>query len=200
MKADLLTKLNAKIQNTTDVAGGFGGLEVEDISHALSGEVNGKRLPRGAINLAEAERENFDARRLLVFDLVTAIAENVEAKKGKPYLKILCDLAIHDEIGSNCHNCGGTGTVTRTIQTPAEAKHINEDGLLPVPCEAPHCINGRHKMTTEEIGREIAEAIGEQYTRYKWDHGWSWDYHTALGQIAEWRVDIERHLSQRMSE
>jgi len=192
MISDILTMLNPKTQSISDILGGFGGLTPQDLALALSG------LGEGPLNLGLAKHGDPEARRILTSELIAAILPNISASKPR-YAKILADIAIHEEIGNNCLNCAGRGFKYRPIETPDEAQDTDDNGLLPVPCESPGCVDGKYKMTEQERGELIAEAIDETYTRNKWKY-WAWDYAGALSQLADWNNDLEAHLWKRLGD
>lgn len=192
MNTEILSLL-CKVTGGMGGSGGYGGIKSEDLSFCLAG------LSSGSDSLVRATiLDDMDARRLLVVELVTAIADKVQTKNGKAYLKTLADLAIHEEIGSNCTSCNGTGFRHRTIRTVEEAEHTNLDGLLTVPCESVGCVNGKYKLSDLDRGMIIAEGIGEEYSYYKW-RSWAWDLAQAYSQIADWQNEIEHHLSRKLA-
>ncbi len=191
MKSDLITRLNPKISDMTASKGGWGALTNEDIAQALSG------LKDAETALAFALHGNEQGRQSLLPYLMYAIEDSV--KSGEAYLKIICQIAIHEELGEVlCLECGGRGVIYREIQHPDDALRTNEDGLLPVDCTAAGCVQGTYRMTNDERGHLIAEAIDEKYTYGKWRGGWCWDYASALSQLAAWRNKVESHLSRRL--
>lgn len=186
----IITAMNAKISNLMGV-GGFGGLKPEQIAQALSG------ISEGAYNLAYAMHGDEDSRKLLLADLMRAVVDDV----SKETLEIICQIAIHEEIGdSPCLECGGRGFVYRTINHPDEAKEVDDNGMLTIPCTAAGCVDGNYRMTGSERGQLIAEATDQEYTRYKWANGWSWEYSAALSQLADWGNELDRHLSRRLND
>jgi len=187
MKSDLMTLLNAKTSSWTST-GGFDGLTPQQIGQALSG-LNG-----GAYLYAYAMHGDNEARRELENKLQQAIDVN------PAIAQIVSLIAVHEEIGdTKCHVCEGRGFIYRTIEHPDEAKDVDSDGMLTIPCASTQCVEGNYRMTPEEKGRIIADELGEEYTRFKWRQ-WAWDYSAALSQLADWKNELENHLQRKLSE
>jgi len=198
--SELLTRLNAKVQNITDAAGGYGGLTPQDISHALAGKVDGKKLPRGAIALGEV-LHNDAMPKSLFYELYTEVVDRIDRPKeakGKPYIKVLAEMAVVDVLpGQNCPKCEGRGVLYKPIERIEDAKLLNSDGLLPIDCD---CIDGKIRMADKERADIIAETLDIKVTSRDWLHKYSWDYAEVLSVAVEWAGMVDRHLYARLED
>ena len=194
MKSDLIPRLNPKTQTIAATVGGFGGLGSEEIAHAMAG------LKRGSYALGYAIHGHEQARQELTEYLIESLEWKIR-HKTKEYARIISLIAVHEAVGdSPCHTCGGKGYIYKTIEHPDEAKLLDDSGLLTIPCNASQCIDGNYRMSSQEKGQLIAEAIGENYTKSLWDRGYAWDMAAAQSQLYDWKNKLEAHLSKRLDD
>lgn len=183
---ELLTMLNPKTASLSDVRGSFGAFSARDIMHALGGLAKGPH-EMGSVILNDAPPKE------LMLELYSA----AKGKIGlRPYLNILCAIAIAEVSGIICEDCQGRSF---TFAQAGDSEALRSpDGLLVKPCKTCNESGRNHRMTLDEKAEAIAEAIDKPVTPRQYTSKYAWEADQVYCIAAGWLNTCSEHLANKL--